>query len=281
MAVFASASTAGIFASFTLGGLIAHHYGWRAALFAAGVPGVLLGIVLLFWVKEPLRGTLDAPGSAMQAGSRTILATVADILRIPIYRRTLIATAALSFAIATSLSWGPSYVMRRFGIDAAEAGSSLGLGIALIGGLCIVLAGIVVQKVGGHGLARSLRLVALLQLSGVGFLLVALTTDSFAVAALCFSLLYGVMHFYVPVYYVVAQNHVPPSMRATTVALGVLAMTLLGQGLAPPVVGFASDLLRYHYGEASLGFAMAPTGRVILFSAYQFLLAAKLADQLK
>lgn len=278
MAVFASASTAGIFASFTLGGLIAHLHGWRAALLAAGIPGVLLGIILLWCVREPRRGNLDAPEMAAPAGPRSILGTVADIVRIPIYRRTLIATASLAFAIATSLSWGPSYVMRRFGIDAAAAGSSLGLGIALIGGLCIILAGVTVQKVGRHGLARSLRLVALLQLSGVAFLLAALTTHSFVVAALCFSLLYGVMHFYVPVYYVVAQNHVPPGMRATTVAVGVLAMTLLGQGLAPPVIGFASDLLRDHYGEASLGFAMAPTGLVILFSAYQFWLAARLAD---
>jgi MFS family permease len=282
MAVFASASTAGIFASFTLGGLIAHHYGWRAALMAAGAPGLLLSLVLLAMVREPSRGILDGPpDGAHDTASRSMLRTIAEILGIAIYRRTLIATAALSFAIATTLAWGPTFVMRKFGINSAEAGSSLGIGIALIGGLCIILAGVAVERVGRSGLARALRMVGLLQASGPIFLLAALTVDNFAVAAICFSLLYGVMHFYVPVYYVVAQNHVPVRMRATTVAIGVLGMTLLGQGLAPPVIGFLSDALRTHYGEASLGFAMAPTGLVTLFSAFMLFRAANLAEEVE
>ena len=53
--------------------LIAEHYGWRAAFFVAGIPGILCAIAVWLWVREPTReaqaalhgvGTADATGSS-------------------------------------------------------------------------------------------------------------------------------------------------------------------------------------------------------------------------
>src|ERR1700761_4004992 len=41
------------------GGRIAAAYGWRAAFFAVGLPGVLLALLMLLVIREPKRGGLD------------------------------------------------------------------------------------------------------------------------------------------------------------------------------------------------------------------------------
>lgn len=277
MGIYASASTAGICVSFALGGLIGHHYGWRAALFAAGIPGLILAWFVLTFVPEPVRGALDGERVA-EPERLPMLATVRHIIGIRIYRNTLIAVTLLQLAIACTLSWGPAFAMRKFGVSAAEVGGGLGIGIAVLGGFCIVVAGIVIDRVGRDGLARAMRLVGLLQTSGIAFFLIALYSPNFTLTMLAFSALYGVMHFYVPAYYVVAQSFVPVRMRATTMAIGVLAMTVIGQGITPPLIGAVSDLLKSRYGDASLGLAMAPVVIVIMISAWQFFRVARLVD---
>ena len=58
---------------FILGGLIGHHFGWRAAFFVAGAPGLALALAVL-WLKDPPRGAQDhaprsrAPGGAGPGG---------------------------------------------------------------------------------------------------------------------------------------------------------------------------------------------------------------------
>jgi MFS family permease len=48
----------------------------------------------------------------------------------------------------------------------------------------------------------------------------------------------------------------PVSSRATAVAILMVAINVIGLGGGPVVVGWLSDVLHAHYGEASLGIAM-------------------------
>ena len=43
-----------------VGGVIGHHWGWRAAFLVCGVPGVLVAFLCL-WIKDPGRGNCDSP----------------------------------------------------------------------------------------------------------------------------------------------------------------------------------------------------------------------------
>ena len=51
------------------GGYIAQHANWRMAFVAAGIPGVVLGLLLALTVREPIRGHYDAPGVAGEGAS--------------------------------------------------------------------------------------------------------------------------------------------------------------------------------------------------------------------
>ena len=51
--------TWGLFMGFSLSFVLINveeRYGWRMVYFISGVPGVVLGVIMLFTVKEPTRG---------------------------------------------------------------------------------------------------------------------------------------------------------------------------------------------------------------------------------
>ncbi len=61
----------GTLVGFALTGFVAANFGWRAALLAAGVPGLFLVILLMLTIREPLRQAENKPGS-FTAGFREI-----------------------------------------------------------------------------------------------------------------------------------------------------------------------------------------------------------------
>src|SRR3954451_20507772 len=64
LSVFFAAIPIGSAAGYILGGLVDQHYGWRAAFWIAGAPGLLLALLVLI-VKDPPRGLHDAPVEAV------------------------------------------------------------------------------------------------------------------------------------------------------------------------------------------------------------------------
>src|SRR5919199_5781513 len=61
MSVFMLGLPVGVALSFAASGVIARAYGWRAAFYVAGLPGLLCALAVLF-VREPVRGASEAHG---------------------------------------------------------------------------------------------------------------------------------------------------------------------------------------------------------------------------
>jgi predicted MFS family arabinose efflux permease len=63
--VVSAAALVGLALAPVLSTQIAAHYGWRAAFFVAGAPGIIIGLIALVYVKEPVRvddaGIADTP----------------------------------------------------------------------------------------------------------------------------------------------------------------------------------------------------------------------------
>src|SRR5215472_15746975 len=66
---------------FIVGGQVSAHFGWRAAFFVAGIPGLLLAAAVL-WLPDPPRGSRDAAG-AVEEGTqqKSPLAVYLDLAR--------------------------------------------------------------------------------------------------------------------------------------------------------------------------------------------------------
>ena len=59
LSIYSAGIYIGVLVGYILGGWIDENYGWRMAFFALGIPGILYAFVVLFTVKEPLRGQTD------------------------------------------------------------------------------------------------------------------------------------------------------------------------------------------------------------------------------
>src|SRR3954471_6634135 len=62
LAVFMLGLPLGLALSFLVSSTIAARYGWQQAFFVAGVPGLLLAVLVLF-IADPARGSADAHGA--------------------------------------------------------------------------------------------------------------------------------------------------------------------------------------------------------------------------
>src|SRR5271165_4650130 len=99
MAIFFCAIPVGSALGFVVGGLIDVHFGWRAAFFVAGVPGLILAVLCL-GLRDPPRGSQDrdspeAPESGQQKPKP--LAIYRQLTRNKPYRLTILGYAAYTF----------------------------------------------------------------------------------------------------------------------------------------------------------------------------------------
>src|SRR5471032_1959510 len=75
MAIFFCAIPVGSALGYVVGGLVDKHYGWRAAFFVAGVPGLLLAALCLL-LRDPPRGAQDTGGAHAPPSPKVSLANI-------------------------------------------------------------------------------------------------------------------------------------------------------------------------------------------------------------
>ena len=76
MATLMLGGSLGMMLGFVGGGFIAETYGWRVALVSAGVPGLLLALVMAKLLKEPARGVFETQTPAPPPPIRTTAAAM-------------------------------------------------------------------------------------------------------------------------------------------------------------------------------------------------------------
>src|SRR5690606_31623081 len=126
LAIYGLGYPAGALVGMVIGGTVVDHWGWRAAFYVVGLPGLLVALITWRLVKEPQRGRYD---SAVDAGADPDFASpksfkeVALILwRSPILRQMILALTLVSvFTSPTATFLGP-YLVRKFPISYTELG---------------------------------------------------------------------------------------------------------------------------------------------------------------
>jgi len=128
----------GILLGFIIGGVIAKNYGWRAAFYALGVPGLFLALVTYVFVKEPIRGATDhAKQQVTDLGFMEVLGYL--------WKKKTFVYLSLGAGLNTFTTYGvgnflPSFWQRVHGLDIATAGIIMGL-TAGFGGMIGTFAG--------------------------------------------------------------------------------------------------------------------------------------------
>jgi MFS family permease len=267
--LFYLSPAAGIAASFVIGGVVAAHWGWRAAFLVAGVPGLLIALTIFLSLREPPRGGVDHT-----TGSATPLLTVIrQIYATPALLHIVVAMTLSSFTITAMWLWVTSLFVRVHHMGLSHIGLTVGLAAG-----CSALGSAVAGRIGGQRAQRSLA--AQLQVPLVSSLLcaacgVALAlTPSLTVAVTFLMATAFCMGAFLGPSYSVAMTLVPAGTRGSTAALFQLLINLLGSGLGPVFTGWLSD---YFGGTRGLPMALAITLLVNLWAAFHYWIALRRA----
>jgi predicted MFS family arabinose efflux permease len=272
MAVWTSASAVAIFVGFAIGGAINEALGWRNTFLVAGIPGLILAVVLLFTVREPVRGAADAVAAPRaEAG---LFATIARLWMIRPFRQSVFAVSLCNFCVFAVLNWAPSHAMRSFDLGSGQVGGVMGTGIALAGGSMMILSGILTDWLTKDGLHRAVFLVAGMMLVSASAFVTAFLAADFATFSVFFLIGYAALMTNPPVSWVILQKYSPPEMRAMATAVLLLVISLTAMVPAPWIVGRVSDLLNPSYGVASLGYALLLAPAAVVLAALQWARAA-------
>jgi MFS transporter, Spinster family, sphingosine-1-phosphate transporter len=266
LAVFFSAIPVGSAAGYVLGGLVDHHFGWRAAFWIAGAPGLLLALLCLA-VTDPPRGANDA-GSKPRAADELWTTAYKRLLKNRPYLLTALGYGAYTFALGGLAFWMPAFLERVRGVERQEATVTFGA-ITLVTGFLGTFAG---GFLGDYFLPRTRH--SYLWVSGVATLIaapatfIALTQPSKPVYLT--AIVIAEIFIFVctgPVNSAIL-NAVAPTERATALGLSVFIMHLVGDIPSPPLIGWLSDVSSLERAFLLIPVAVLIAGIIWLWTAW-------------
>jgi MFS transporter, Spinster family, sphingosine-1-phosphate transporter len=222
---------------YLLGGVLGQRYGWHAAFWMVGVPGLLLAIPIAL-LRTPPRGGDDA---APATGKQNASSGYAALFKNRSFVCNTLAMAAMTFAIGGLAQWIPSFLNRTHAVNVAWGNTLFGATTVLAGILGTLVGGWLGdrwQKKSGKGY---------LLISGYGFLAGA----PFAAWALLAPTLTSCLcAIFVAEFFLflntgplntVILNVTPPAVRAMAFAVNIFFIHALGDAFSPAILGWLSD----------------------------------------
>lgn len=246
---------------------------WQATLVIAGLPGLLLALLLAFTIREPSRmddtatGVVEAPQSAYDW---PIIRSYLQYNRATMVFLSLAVGLFFLGTIGTGV-WVPSFLIRTYGWTAAQAGQGFGW-VLLLGSTLGTLTGgrlaLFLAKRGHEDANVRVLLFALVGLVPCRTLFPLMPTGELALAVLAPTLFLASM----PLGTLAAaiQNIFPNRMRGFASALYVLLVNLAGMGLGPACIALTTD---YIFGDAqALRYALLLIGLITTIGSLFFTL---------
>ncbi len=264
---------------FALGGWLADSYGWRVAFMVFGAPGLVLAAAIRFTVPEPVRGAFD-PRQSVSADVGIPVARAARFLFVvPSIRSVFFASGLHSVGMYAVLGWSVPYLMRVHSVSTGEAGAGLALASGLLTAAGTLAGGALADRLAQRDRRWLVWQPALALVVAFPFAL-GFAFASTATAAMLFlapvSVLTG--SCFGP-FYSVVQTLAPPRMRALAAALVVTFNTILGLGLAPPLIGWLNDAGAQSFGAEAIRYSLAAALTAHLASALCLWLAGRTLDR--
>jgi MFS family permease len=300
LAIFFLAVPVGSALGFILGGIIQHRWGWRAAFFVGGGPGVVLALLCLL-IDEPVRQHVNTAKQAIKD-------VIFKLMRIKLYARAVWGYCAHTAAIGAFAFWGPKFLSAEFvhsfvpnaasvpevvaalhakGLYAAVdevSGSSLHIADFWFGAVTVV-AGLIGTLLGGIMCDRALRGLpavppdadhenhanklaanAQLRVCAIGVLVaVPMTAIAFfapnpTVFFVCAGLAEIGLFMSASPINAIMLRTAPAWLRASAMAVAIFAIHLFGDLWSPSALGVLLDLLESHFAMLLLSVTFGVAG---------------------
>jgi len=241
------------------GGWIAAHYGWRTAFFSLGIAGLILTPLIPFVVREPVRGGMDrrrVPGLAAIDTPPSMFGAIGFFVRRPPLVLTALATGFTTLVLYGMANWIPAFLMRERGMQLTDLATHFSVVAGLSTGIGTWLGGVLVDRLGRRHAAAYALVPGLGTLLSLPFLFPATNATDWHAALAWLIVPLVLLNMYLAPALAVIQNGVPPRYRATSGALLLFTLNLIGLGCGPLFVGMVSDALKPTFGNDSLRHAL-------------------------
>ena len=265
LGVYGSAVPIGAFIALAGGGWIVENFDWRLAFFLAGMPGILIGLIVWLTIKEP-RGVVPLKQAfTPQPNQPKFKEALTELATKPAYWHLVMAGVLIQFVAYGTAAFHGSLYVRVFDIGYAELGFKLGLMIAIAGISGAWLGGKVGDKLDRKRPASSLLIVAGTFLLAIPSTYAAVNVDSVNLSLAFLGVTTFAATFYYGPNFALIQQLASDRTRAIAVAIYLLVSGLFGLGLGPLFLGSASDFLTN--GDPSLE-AYGIRGAVVVMSLF-------------
>jgi MFS family permease len=257
----------GLALSFFVSGAVAQRHGWQTAFFVAGVPGLVLAVLVL-WILDPPRGGGDSsavkkPGGPLSAedleeleesygkqesvtAPRSPPASFAQVARrvlaMPTMWLIIVSGALHNFNMYALGSFLASFLRRYHGVTIEQAGLVSGL-VYGVGAVGLFAAGWLGDRAFRRGPGGRLHVAWVGLALAVPCLLGGLAAPPGRLWLCVAGLLPGclLLYAYYGTVYATIQDIVEPASRGMAMAIYFCAMYLLGGVLGPVGTGWLSD----------------------------------------
>lgn len=255
-----------------IGGYLASQYGWRVAIIAVGIPGIVLAIVVRLFVVEPRRGLSDAALSVDKSDMPGIGSVFSDMWRDGAARHLVMAVTLTSLIGYATTSWGPSYLQRSLGFSVGQVALIIAPIAAIVGSVSGIGGGRVADWAAKRwGIHAQSWMVALLKCAALPFSVLFFATDVPAVAIGAYALHMLFSNSYLGPTFAMLQGLAPLRMRAMWAAITLLVINLIGLGLGPTLIGVLSDALVPYVGKTeSLRWALVGVTAASPWAIYHY-----------
>jgi MFS family permease len=242
-----------------VGGQITNLWGWRWAFIIMGVPGILIAILFVLTVKEPPRGYSEPPDAKKRERAELWPSIREMFSKTSFWTMTAGATLAAfcGYAIAGFQSL---YLQRTFGLNAGDAALWVNAPAYAAGAVGTVITGWLAMKMRAKSITAIAWLPAIGLAASVPFYIWGFTTPTLLLCAVGLSIGHFVKYGYLAAQYTISQGVVSQSVRATSTAIMLFIINILGYGLGPPFAGLLSDFFFQSQAVAAgfPGFTNAP-----------------------
>lgn len=271
MAIFSLGSPTAALINLTINTQVAHAYGWRAALLANSVPGLLLALALWLMIREPERETSVSSASVEKNGLRATYAYIARTRSL----RLVLGGGAIAYTVVAGMSaFNFSFLVRVHHIDLHTMGPVLGIAIAAAGMFGLFFSGRFADLLAQRDERWRVWIMALTTFASIPFGLGAFLSSSVGVSIACTAGLAATVTLWLAPGYALSQSLAPERMRGTIGAILFLLANVFGFGLGPPLIGLLSDFYARIGVAEPLGTALitglganALAGMLFLFAA--------------
>jgi MFS family permease len=253
LGVFQAAIPMGFALGYVLGALLAHYFGWRLAFLIVGLPGVIISI-FVWKLREPIRGEHDAkPERSAAQEDEQRQSWWHTTKQIVMTRDWLLSTAgytALTFVLGAFATWATLMLARDKHMSETGAAVVLGTVTLLAGALGTFGGGWIADRVVAKRRNGYFLVCAASSLLAVIPAVIALITHRplFFLPAIFFAVV--LLFVNNAPFHAILVNSVPPAIRASAVALNIVAIHVCGDVISRFGVGKLSDSLAG--GNASL-----------------------------